>query len=404
MRKDKITILAIFVLVVGGTVAFELLRSPEMKTVAAGAGSAGAAPVVARGEYRGMALQLHSADPSHPYEQYVDEIAQTGANMILLVVAGFQENGASTSVFIEARKAPSPERLKAIIDHCHKRSLKVVLMPIVLLENPREGEWRGKISPSNWDDWWEDYTNYILHYAWISAQHNVEVLMIGSELVSTETQTKRWKELIAKVRKAYGGRLSYSANWDHYTPIKWWEDLDLIGMTTYYDLSGGDEPTVDRLMKAWKPIKKDIMAWQKTIARPILFTEVGWPNQKTCAQYPWDYYRAQNEPDPQAQANCFDAFFRTWAEEKAVAGFLVWEWRNGPGQNGGPEDTSYIPCGKLAMKVIEKYLRAPANSNGAVNAANVGSGGTATQPAPAGTPEANPPEEKTSAVNASGEK
>ena len=139
----------------------------------------------------------------------------------------------------------------------------------------------------------------------------------------------------------------------------WWDDLDLIGMTTYYDLTGGKDPTLGRLIEAWKPIKKKVLAWQAKIGRPLLFTEVGWPNQTTCAQYPWNYYEAPESPDPTAQANCFQAFFQTWSGAKAVGGFLVWEWRNHPGQEVGPEDTSYVPCGKPAMKVIENYYRRP---------------------------------------------
>ncbi|HUS46791.1 MAG TPA: hypothetical protein VM098_01635, partial [Phycisphaerae bacterium] len=101
--------------------------------------------------------------------------------------------------------------------------------------------------------------------------------------------------------------------------------------------------------------------------RPILFTEVGWPNQKTCAQYPWDYYRSPDKPDPTAQANCFEAFFQTWVGQKATAGFLVWEWRHHPDQKMDEKDPSYVPVGKPAMKVISKYLNGPtrlADANG----------------------------------------
>ncbi len=128
-------------------------------------------------------------------------------------------------------------------------------------------------------------------------------------------------------------------------------------MTTYYDLTDGKEPTVDVLMASWKTIKEEILQWQSKIGKPILFTEVGWPNQETAAQYPWDYYRSADKPDPTAQANCFEAFFRTWITEKAVAGCLVWEWRSYPGQDIGPQDTSYVPCGKPALEVIKKYYR-----------------------------------------------
>ena len=115
-------------------------------------------------------------------------------------------------------------------------------MPIVLLENPREGEWRGKIAPTNWADWWEDYENYLMHYAWLAESAEAEVFMVGSELVSTETDTDHWKDLIARVRKAYHGRLGYSANWDHYKQVGFWDVLDLVGMTTYHDLGDKDEP------------------------------------------------------------------------------------------------------------------------------------------------------------------
>jgi hypothetical protein len=137
---------------------------------------------------------------------------------------------------------------------------------------------------------------------------------------------------------------------------EFWDDLDIVGMTTYYDLTGGKKPTVETLVEAWKPIRKEILQWQAKINRPILFTEVGWPNQVTCAQYPWDYYRSPDQPDPEAQANCFEAFFRIWANEPQTSGWLVWEWRTSLDQKPDEKDTSYNPEGKPAMAVIKKYF------------------------------------------------
>ncbi len=355
MKKDKLWVLILFLAVLAGVAGFHGVRGlgPDSPTE-------GRLPV-ATGGFRGMSLQLHSSWDKHPYEKYITEIRRdAGANTICLVIPGYQENAGSTSIFVDARKVPSDKRLLKLIDHARQEGLRVFLMPIVLLENPREGEWRGKIKPDNWDDWWEDYNNYILHYAEIARKGEITGLIIGSELISTETQTDRWKRLIAAVRKRFDGKLSYSANWDHYRPIKFWRELDLIGMTTYYDLTGGKKPTVERLMEAWRPIKREVLEWQKTIGRPILFTEVGWPNQETCAQYPWDYYRATDRPDPEAQSNCFEAFFRTWIDVRSVAGFLVWEWRNYPQQKTDPQkDTSYVPCGKPCLKVIRRYFHTP---------------------------------------------
>lgn len=374
MAKDKLLILAIFLLVIGVAVGIQQFdfggpgaapmgRSTPAATTAS-AGKTPPAPPLKRlqtEQFRGFTLQLQSASPTRPYEKYIDEITDAGSNTICLSVAGYQENCASTSIFIDARRSPGTERLMSLVSHAHKRGLRVMLMPIVLLENPRAGEWRGKIGPKNWDDWWEDYNNYILHYARIAQAAGVEVLAVGSELVSTEKDhADRWRSLIARVRKTYKGYLIYSANWDHYLPVSWWDAVDIVGMTTYYDLTAGKPPTVDLLTKSWKPIREEVLAWQKTVGRPILFTEVGWPNQVTCAQYPWDYTRSPDKPDPKAQANCFEAFFGTWIKEPSVAGFLVWEWRNYPGQVIDPsKDTGYVPCGKPAMEVIEKYYRMP---------------------------------------------
>jgi Glycoside Hydrolase Family 113 len=361
VRAEKLIVLAVFLIVVGAGFAFHLLSTTAESTSPSPLPSAGVSSTRAPGgsskQIFGISLQLHNSDPGIPYEQYVSEIAATGADTISLVVAAYQENCASTSIFIDARKTPPDARVRALVKLARREGMRVVLMPIVLLENPRSGEWRGKISPTSWDEWWEDYGNYVLHYAHVAREAEVDLMMIGSELVSTEKQTDRWLGLIQRVRETYPGRLSYSANWDHYRPIEWWDKLDVIGMTTYYDLTGGKEPTLQQLLAGWRPIRKEILEWRAGIDRPILFTEVGWPNQETCAQYPWDYYRATDKPDPRAQANCFEAFFQTWVGEKGVEGFLVWEWRNYPSQNVDPQtDTSYIPCGKPAMDVIRRYF------------------------------------------------
>ena len=354
MRKDKLLVLAIFAAAIAAVVAISFLGVDG--SAAPGTGPP-AKPSPAR-QFRGISLQLSSPREDTPYEKYIDEIAATGANTVCMSVAGYQENCSSTSIFVESRKVCPDKRITALIDYAHGKGLRVVLMPIVLLENPGDGQWRGKIDPKNWADWWQDYTNFVMHYVWLAAGAKAEMFIIGSELVSTEDQTDQWRAIIARIRRHYSGLLCYSANWDHYEGIKWWADLDVIGMTTYYDLTGDKEPTLERLIEAWKPIKKDILAWRRKIKLPILFTEAAWPNQVTCAQYPWDYYRSPDKPDPTAQANCFEAFFRTWAGQKHIAGFLVWEWRNHPKQQIGPKDTSYVPCGKPAMKVIRRYMSA----------------------------------------------
>lgn len=353
---DKLAVLAIFAIGISAAAVFNMLHQEEPPSPTTRPAPLRASAV---SEFRGFALQMHNGDDDHPYEQYVEEIAQSGANTLSLIVHGYQDDGSSRSIFIDSRKTPPDRRIIALATLAREKGLRVTIMPVILLKNARDGEWRGKISPPDWNLWWADYRDIAIRYARVAAAAKAEVYIIGSELVSTELFEDRWRKLIADIRSVYSGRLAYSANWDHYRPIKWWDALDIIGMTTYYDLTGGKDPTLERLGESWASIKADILTWQATINRPILFTEVGWPNQITCAQYPWNYYEAPDSPAPLAQANCFEAFFDTWIAEPSVAGYIVWEWRSHPGQKIGPEDTSYVPMGKPAMGIIKKYFQMP---------------------------------------------
>ncbi len=149
--------------------------------------------------FRGIAIQANSAyKPVEQFGKLIDEIADFGANSILISTAGYQENTDSGVIFIDSRKSPSEDQWDELIEHAHQRNLRVLLMPIVLLTNPRTStEWRGVIQPPRWDEWWASYTDYMLYYAKIASRHpeTVEVFIMGSELISTENQPQQWDKL-----------------------------------------------------------------------------------------------------------------------------------------------------------------------------------------------------------------
>jgi len=184
--------------------------------------------------YRGVAMQIQRVDWIDKYEKSIDEIADLGADTVLLVIDSRQENGTSSHIYLDMRMTPTPEQLGELIDHAKKRKLRVVLMPIVLLDDPQGTEWRGTLKPDSWDKWFDSYRDMMTQFAWVAQGHGVDVLVVGSELVSSESNVKQWTSTIAKIRESYKGNLTYSANWDHYTALPFWDQLDLIGMNSYY--------------------------------------------------------------------------------------------------------------------------------------------------------------------------
>src|SRR5205085_7656212 len=97
--------------------------------------------------YRGVAMQIQSMHPLEEYHKNIDEVAAIGADTLSIVVDCRQENGSSSRIFMDLRMTPGPAELAKLIKHAKDRNLRVVLMPIVLLDNPRGNEWRGTIKP-----------------------------------------------------------------------------------------------------------------------------------------------------------------------------------------------------------------------------------------------------------------
>lgn len=308
-------------------------------------------------EMRGVALQLRTSHKAvKTYLPLIREIDELGANTILLSPAGYMEHAESQNVFIDARKVPSDEDFRILIRHARQMELDVIVMPIVLLSNPRGSEWRGVIQPPNWDTWWEQYRSFVTYFADIAREGGATSFIVGSELVSTERHTAQWIRTIEAVRERFPkGKLGYSANWDHYRPVQYWEKLDFVGMTSYYTLADRENPTVDEIVRRWEPVKKEILSWQAEVGKPIVFTEVGWCSQSGAATAPWNYYHNQKATPAglEEQRRLYEAFIEVWHDAPAVLGVIWWEWTTG---SGGPGDFGYTPKNKPAENVLRRWF------------------------------------------------
>jgi len=306
--------------------------------------------------YHGLAWQIHhSKDAVEQARKLLPEMADLGADTVLISNAGYQEHAGSETFQIDPAVTPSDDQWRQIFKIAHDSGLRVILMPIILLSNPKGNEWRGVISPPSWDDWFEQYREFLLQFARVAQANHIEVLSVGSELVSAEKYTDRWRKLITDVRKVFTGKLTYSANWDHYKVVEFWDHLDLVGMTSYYKLASEPKPSLQTLVDAWKPIKRGILRWQKEVAKPLLFTEVGWPSQEGAAIEPWNYYYKQEATKAglEEQRNCYRAFIETWSDLPQVGGVLWWEWNDSP---GGHEDYNYTPRSKPAEQELRAWF------------------------------------------------
>ncbi|HAI12391.1 MAG TPA: hypothetical protein DCM28_11850 [Phycisphaerales bacterium] len=329
----------------------------------------------------GFSLNVHYTEQLPKYLRAIDMVADMGCNSLQVLTPAFQVDGSSTHITMPNRPGRCPEtpQLLKILKYAQSRQLKTLLMPTILFTKPRGNEWRGKISPDNWDAWWDSYSVTMRHFANLAQRAKVDVLCVGSELLSTEMQTHRWVKLIAEIRNVYHGQLLYATNWDHYHVPGFWDRLDYVGISGYWNLTSdtidpdthykSDEQLQQQLGKRWQTIQTSLSDFARDIHKPILITELGYPCLPWGLKDPWNYVPDGKAPvTPQIQAIGYQSFCDSWGQlirpyaptpANGFAGVIFYTWDP---YNGGPTDPGYGVWGKPAQPIIRKWLhRNPVN-------------------------------------------
>lgn len=240
------------------------------------------------------------------------------------------------------------------IELAHEANLKVMIKPQVYLP----GSWPGALEFSEeaqWEIWERDYENYILTMARLADSMQVAMFCIGTEFDKSAVQRRQfWQELIRKVRSIYKGKLTYSANWDNYKDIPFWQELDYIGISAYFPLVNEATPSVEDLRKAWQPYIQQISKLACKVNKPVLFIEYGYLSVDRCAYNTWELEAKVNQLpiNEQAQANAIRALLEELKLQDWWAGGFIWKWfPNGAGGEGY-DDRDYTPQHKEAEEIL----------------------------------------------------
>jgi len=208
----------------------------------------------------------------------------------------------------------------------HANGQKVMLKPHMW---HGRGQYTGDFKMTNEADWKEferSFGDYILQYAKIAQENEVELLCIATEMETMVAERPDfWFELIRMIRSIYGGKLTYAENWDCFDDVPFWDELDFIGVDGYFPLSDKQSPDLVMLKKGWaKHLKKmDRLAAKKQ--KPILFTEYGFRSCDFAAEKPWetDYSLPDNEG---LQARAYQSLFEEVWSKPWFAGGFAWKW------------------------------------------------------------------------------
>lgn len=282
-------------------------------------------------------------------DRYLRGIRATGARWVTFTPTWYQRRVTDSSMHTTEETA-SDGSLRRIVGRAHALGLKVMIKPHVDLPGDVD---RAEIRPHDRAAWFTAYRRFITHYADLAADTSTEQFAVGTELAGVSGDLDPWRQVIEVVRDHYDGTLTYAANYDEYRRIRFWKDLDLIGIDAYWPLS--DVPTDDpaRLRRAWRPIHDELAAYADREGRRVLFTEAGYVSQRgtTTAPYSWTVSR---QPAPAEQAAAYRALLDSFSDSRWWAGVCWWMWDDWPDSGETPVKLAYTPRGKPAEQVLRE--------------------------------------------------
>jgi len=300
----------------------------------------------------------------------LSRLAQTGANWIGLIVVARQETIASTKIVATQPCTATDSELRYVVDLAHSLGIRVMLRAGVGLYND-PNHWSNDIgsaftSETQWQEWFASYRDYINHFATFSQEAGVDMLCIGIEMGGVTHREQDWRRIIQEVRERFKGPITYSSlssSAGASTPfphgeenrITWWDAVDFIGVSGYYQLTDKEDPTVAEIKAAWTDRGHIALLenLSKRFNKPIIFTEIGYPSCDGGNKMPAG---GQTEAplDLQEQADCYQAAMEVMFEKSWFRGMFWFQW---PAKlwKSGPEDTSLKPNGKPAEEVLKRF-------------------------------------------------
>lgn len=318
--------------------------------------------------YRGVNLVDWSSNGYYEVDKSLERLHRNHVNFVAINVFAFQDNYKSSMVYKCKKHTADDDALINVIQKAKQLKMKTFLRINV---DSKDGRWRGTFVPQDPDAWFNSYTKMLLSYGKLAEKMGVDILSIGMELktLTIEKFHDKWRSIINKVRQVYSGKLVYCANWDAYHKIKFWDELDYIGIDAYFPLGTTKNPSIKKIKKGWRSFRpylfarkrdwvKEISQFQRKYNKPIIFPEIGYASAIGTIRRPWRYdlKELNFEVQKKAYSATIQTWYDIWKEYGWFHGIFWWEW-NADLRFSNGKNTSHTPMHKPAEKVMKKHYK-----------------------------------------------
>jgi Glycoside Hydrolase Family 113 len=289
---------------------------------------------------------------------HVRPIVDIGANYAAVIPFCFMPKKDSSAVKFgnnDFWKGEGPQGTRIAIQELHKKKIKTMIKPQVWVGH---GVYTGEIEMKSEESWIlfeKNYGDYILAFAKIAEEENVDLFCIGTEMkLVVEKRPELLPKLLKKVRSVYSGRITYAENWDCFDKVKFWDQLDYVGVDAYFPISTSKKPSLKKLKKGWLKYLHLFDSLSASLDKKILFTEYGYRSIKECAKTPWSYEGKDHSISEKSQARALKALYESVWDKKYFAGGFLWKWHPDNENAGGEDNSMFTVQNKQAESVVRK--------------------------------------------------
>lgn len=301
--------------------------------------------------------RIYNGYGSRLARQSLEKLNKIGTNAVAIVPYSYMRNPKNPSHIPIMQDAGTETDESVISTHYEAKKLGMytMLKPQIWLGS----SWPGDVemdTESDWNKFFKNYYCWIRHYALLAEIHEMDALSLGVEFAKATVQRpEEWKVIARKIRKLYGGHLTYSANWgEEFEKFSFWEEFDYIGLNCYYPLSKSKEVSKKELKKTFEEISTKIEKISRSYKKPVVFTEIGFRSVNQTWENPHadPQGRQSNEA---AQKMCYEVVFEGIEKADWCKGILWWKWPTDIGIRSTTQ-AGFTPNAKKAEKTVEEWF------------------------------------------------
>lgn len=301
---------------------------------------------------------------SESSEALLDYLSRRGVEWISITPFGRIWSLHSTTIAMdfEAPYEDNRANIRRVVEQAHERGMRVLLIPHLWVET--EG-WRGEIDPGSaagWAAYQRSYHDFVLAWARDAQAAGVDAFSVGVECKSFSGRFGPfWTRLIADVRAAFDGWLTYSANWDEAEDVLFWDQLDVVGINAFYPLADHDDATFEEYVEGAVRAATAVGDLSETLDMPVLFVEVGYTTRENAAVRPWLWPDGMENVvvSEGEQARALLASFRGFLPHDWFVGFFVWRYYADLDDVSQEAIWGFSPHGKSAEPLLERVFAEP---------------------------------------------